>query len=181
MGVAAAPQYKDQPVAISDGGPVVLSGENTSISFVGTKKDGQHVGGFKTLTGTVDLSDDGKTPTRIEVEIDTDSLWSDNPQLTNHLKNADFFETQAHPKASFITTEISAAEGADQTHTLEGELTLHGVTNTVSVPATVVCDGKSISVKSKFKINRQEFGMTFDPSRVDNDVEITVNIGVTTE
>lgn len=177
-GVAAAPQMKDQPITVTPGSPVTLSGDNTSISFVGKKADGQHTGGFKTLTGTVELSDDSKTPTKIEVEIDTESLWSDNPMLTNHLKNADFFDTKTHGKASFVTTEITPADGAGQTHSLTGELSLHGVTNTVTVPATVVADGSLFSLKSKFVINRQDFGMTYSPEKVNNEVEIVVTIGV---
>lgn len=176
-GAAAAPKFEDSPIALTDG-KADLNGGNTSVGFVGYKANGKHDGGFRTLTGSVELTPDGASIAKIEVNIDMESIWSDNGGLTNHLKNADFFDTKQHASASFATTAIAAADGGDATHTLTGDLTLHGVTKSVSVPAKVtLADGK-LSVKCSFQINRQDFGMNFDASRVNNEVDITVAIGV---
>ncbi len=177
MGPAALPQWQDAPVAFADG-KVALSGSNTNITFVGTKNDGQHEGGFKTLTGTVDATEDGKGIAKISLEIETDSLWSDNPQLTSHLKNTDFFDVKEHPKATFVTTEIAAVEGASHTHNLTGDLTLHGVTKSITVPATVTSSDAGWVLKSTFKIERKDFGMEFGLEKVNNEVSISVAIGV---
>ena len=67
-----------------------LTGENAKITFVGTKPDGKHEGGFKTLTGTATCGDE-PSAMKIECEIDCTSLYSDNEMLTGHLKGPDFF------------------------------------------------------------------------------------------
>ncbi|MCI0682400.1 MAG: hypothetical protein L0Y71_09865 [Gemmataceae bacterium] len=61
-----------------------LTGGNTTVTFIGTKPNGKHDGGFKTLTGAASVPGDDLTKLKIQVEIDTTSLYSDNPKLTNH-------------------------------------------------------------------------------------------------
>ena len=68
-------------------GPGVLSPANTKIEFVGTKPDGKHDGGFKTFSGSITPIHSEITAAKISIEIDTDSLYADNPKLTQHLKS----------------------------------------------------------------------------------------------
>src|SRR5205823_6223661 len=82
-----------------DAAALELTADNTKIEWVGTKPGGQHKGGFKQLAGTVDLAGNDPTKASIVVEIETDSLFSDNPGLTGHLKTPDFFEVKTYPKA----------------------------------------------------------------------------------
>src|SRR6185312_1502816 len=86
-----------------------LSGDNTKITFVGTKRGGKHDGGFKKLTGTASLDGD-LTTLKIEAVIDTNSLYSDNQKLTAHLKNPDFFGVKDNPKATFKTTKVEKSD-----------------------------------------------------------------------
>src|SRR5262245_42197309 len=78
-----------------------LTGDNTEIKFTGTKKAGKHDGGFKKLTGTATVEGD---KIAIDVEIETESLYSDNDGLTRHLKSGDFFGVKDNPKSTFKTT-----------------------------------------------------------------------------
>src|SRR5262249_54251962 len=73
------------------GGQSPLTGSNTTIKFVGTKPGGRHDGGFKDLTGTATVQGNDPATLKVSVEIDTNSLYSDTPKLTNHLKSPDFF------------------------------------------------------------------------------------------
>ncbi|MBY0456893.1 MAG: YceI family protein, partial [Gemmataceae bacterium] len=83
-----------------------LTGDNTTVTFVGKKPDGKHTGGFKKLTGTATVPDGDLTKMTVEVTIETDSLYSDDEKLTGHLKNADFFDVKNHPKATFKSTKV---------------------------------------------------------------------------
>jgi polyisoprenoid-binding protein YceI len=151
---------------------VKLTGENTKITFVGTKgAAGKHEGGFKALTGTATV--DGGQLTKVEVEIDTDSLWSDNEKLTAHLKSPDFFSVKANPKATFTSTKI---EKADAGTTITGDLTLNGKTKSISFPATVSNEGGTLTIKSAFTINKMDFGMTYGGPKIDDKVTIQVAV-----
>jgi polyisoprenoid-binding protein YceI len=147
-----------------------LTGENTKLTFVGTKPGGKHTGGFKKLTGTATVTDG--TLSKIEVEIDCDSLYSDNAKLTTHLKSPDFFGVKDNPKSSFKTTKI---EKSDKGYNITGELTLLGKTKSVTFPATVaVKDGALMLSSGEFKIDRTKWGMVFGQGRVDNEVSLKV-------
>jgi polyisoprenoid-binding protein YceI len=153
------------------GGNFTLDGKNTKIEFTGTKPGGKHVGGFKDLTGTATGAD--ATSLKLEVEIDATSMYTDTPKLTNHLKSADFFEVKTYPKAKFVSTKIEkAADG----YTITGDLTLHGKTKSISFPAGIKVGAEAVSLSSTFKINRQDFGITYGAGKVDDDVTLKVTV-----
>jgi polyisoprenoid-binding protein YceI len=77
-----------------------LTGKNTTIKFVGAKPNGKHEGGFKTVTGTATIAGTDATTLKISLDIDVDSLYSDDAKLTTHLKAPDFFGANPIPKRS---------------------------------------------------------------------------------
>ena len=150
---------------------VKLTGENTKITFVGTKPGGKHEGGFKTLTGTATV--DGDKLGKVEVEIDTDSLWSDNDKLTAHLKSPDFFAVKTNPKARFSSTKV---ETTDTGVTITGDLTMKGKKKSISFPATVSRAGGALKIASQFSIDKRDFGMTYGGGKIDDQVVIQVAV-----
>jgi polyisoprenoid-binding protein YceI len=71
--IAAAAAIALSIPAVAADQTVTLSGDNTKITWVGTKgAAGKHDGGFKTVTGTATVSGDALTA--VKVEIDTASL-----------------------------------------------------------------------------------------------------------
>jgi len=138
-------------------GAVAINPDNTKIEFVGTKTKGKHVGGFKTFTGGIELSD--KAVSKISVDIDTSSLFADNPKLTGHLMSPDFFDVATHPKAAFASTDVKTGTGKDAI--IEGDLTLHGVKKAISFPAKIETTADSVSIASEFTIKQSDFGMGY--------------------
>jgi len=155
------------------GGTITLNGKNTTVEFVGTKPGGKHEGGFKNVTGTASATGNDATTLKLQVEIDTDSLYSDNPKLTQHLKSPDFFAVKTHPKAKFVSSKV---EKAGQDYTVTGDLTLLGKTKTVSFPARITIGGDALMLASQFEINRQDYGMSFGAGKVDDTVKLKVNV-----
>jgi polyisoprenoid-binding protein YceI len=163
------------------GGPVLagdkypLDGENAKVTFVGTKPGGKHEGGFKKLSGVATVPGGDVSKMTLEVVIDTDSLWSDDPKLTGHLKAPDFFDVKTNPTAKFVSSKVEkTAEG----YAVTGDLTLNGKTNTVSFPATVTTAG-GLKLDAKFKIDRTKFGMVYGKGKIDDEATIAVNVSAT--
>ena len=148
-----------------------LTGENTKITFVGTKPGGRHEGGFKKLSGTATLDGTDAAGLKVEVEVDTESLYADDAKLTAHLKSPDFFGVKDHPKATFKTTKV---EKTAKGYNITGDLTMLGRTKAVSVPATVTAAGDTLTLTSEFKINRNDWGMTYGKGKVDDIVSLKV-------
>jgi polyisoprenoid-binding protein YceI len=164
----------DAPAAAA-GKIIELSPSNTKIEFIGTKPEGKHNGGFKTFAGQLALAADNQTPAQISVEIQTDSLYSDVEKLTKHLKNSDFFEVNAYPTSRFVSTSIARKAVGQATHEVIGDLTLRGVTKSITFPIRVT-GSDELTLLSEFKFNRSDFGMTYGQGKVDDAVQVTVTV-----
>lgn len=170
-------------VLSTDPSAIRLTPENTKIEWVGTKNEGKHTGGFRKFAGTVELKGDDPAAAHVAVEIDTDSLTSDTPNLTTHLKSPDFFDARKFPKATFVATTFVATAlkpgGVGlrvESYTVTGDLMLHGVTKSITFPATITTAPDSVSVAAEFTINRQDFGMTYGQGKVHDPVTIKLSV-----
>jgi len=133
----------------------------SSIGFTGAKVTGTHNGSFSAFSGTLTLDPANLAASRIEVTIETSSVQTDEPRLTNHLKTDAFFDIAVHPRATFTSTEVRAGGANGATHTVTGNLNLHGVTRAVTFPATVTVTPAEVSARAEFTINRREFGIVY--------------------
>ena len=173
-----------KPVAIT-GAVATLTPENSKIEFIGTHAGARpdpRLGGFEKFTGQADADPETKTLKSVSMEIDAKSVWTQvGGPLTNHLKNADFFDVNEFPNIIFKSTNIDATDAPEGKYTLTGELTLHGVTKAIGIPATVKIGADGLTLISQFTIDRTEFGMTAVLDRVEKAVSLTVVIGDKTQ
>ena len=144
---ACANPAADKPKAVtSQAAPVsspVIAGEkylitpdNSKIEFVGSKVTGSHHGAFAKFSGAIDYAGQPEK-SQVTITIDTSSVTTDTPDLTKHLQTADFFDVAKYPQATFVSTEMKPSGDKGATHTVAGNLTLHGVTKSVTFPATM--------------------------------------------
>jgi polyisoprenoid-binding protein YceI len=157
----AQPPAATQAASDTAGTTYAFSEANSSIDFVGAKVTRKHDGKFGTFKGTIQNVDNDPTKSSAMVEIDTASLSSDDPKLTKHLKSPDFFDVDKFPKATFKTTSIKPGGEAGATHTITGNLELHGVTKQVTFPAKIKSGPDSVQVEAEFAINRKDFGIVY--------------------
>lgn len=136
-----------------------ITSENSKIEFIGSKVTGSHNGSFQKFSGEIDYAG-APEKSRVSVTIDAASLNADDPKLTEHLKTADFFDVAKFPQATFVSTEIKPG-GQNASHTITGNLTLHGVTKAVTFPATISVTPAAANVDANFSINRKDFGINY--------------------
>jgi polyisoprenoid-binding protein YceI len=149
-----------------------LTGDNTKIEWTGTKKDGKHVGGFKKVSGTCSCDGD-PTKAKLDVTIDTDSLYSDADGLTTHLKGKDFFDVKTNPTATFKATKI---EKDGEKYKVTGDFTLCGKKKEITFPATISEKDGVMTLTAEFKIDRTDYGMNYGEGKVDNAVALKVSV-----
>lgn len=138
---------------------------DSTIGFVGSKVTGSHDGGFKKFQGQLTTLG-GKLAARdARIVIDMASTWSDSQRLTGHLKSSDFFDVEKFPEAVFEATEVTEAEGGKVTIT--GNLTLHGVSRSISFPAEVSVSPEEVTLEAEFAINRFDFDIKY-PGKPDD-------------
>jgi polyisoprenoid-binding protein YceI len=150
-----------------------LTPQNTKVTFVGTKPGGKHDGGFKDVKGTVVVKNNDVATAEFKVDINLNSLFTDNPGLTNHLKGPDFFNVKARPMAKFVSTKVTKK---DDGYEVTGKLTLNGVTKELTFPATIDANSSQFTLESNFEINRHDWKISFGPGRVDDMVKLALKV-----
>lgn len=133
--------------------------EKSSINFVGAKVTRDHKGKFNDFDGSITYV--GGKPTRIDFEIDLNSIETDTEKLTAHLKTADFFDVAQYPRATFVSTSLTEGGTGGATHTLKGNLTMHGVTKEVTIPVVAQQTAEGVRTTSEFTINRHDWGISY--------------------
>jgi polyisoprenoid-binding protein YceI len=87
-----------------------------------------------------------------------------NPMMQEHFNSEKWMNSEKFPKATFkgkITNIKAVNFKADGTYsaTVEGKLTLHGITKPVTTTASIVVKGKSVNSTSDFTIKLSDFGI----------------------
>lgn len=145
-------------------------------------------GSFKTFEGTVETENDGFEGAKIQFSADIDSIDTNMAQRDAHLKSADFFDAENFPKLSFVSSSFTQKD--DENYVLTGDLTLRGVTKSVTLSATY--GGQMVdfygNTKAGFeisgKINRKDFGLNWSAVTeaggvvVSDEVKLHINVQV---
>ncbi len=160
--------------------PHIISPENSKIEFVAAKVTRSHQGSFKQFAGTIDFVPKYWPDSRVTIDIDTGSIVTDEPQLTEHLKTADFFDVAKYPKATFVSTKIEPGTTGGETQTLSvtGNFDLHGIKKSITFPATITVTPDSLSINAEFAISRKDFGLLY-PGKADDLIRDGVVIRLT--
>lgn len=96
--------------------------------------------------------------------------------------NENYMESNTFPKANFKGTitdlsKVNFYKDGAYTVTIKGDLTIHGVTKNIEVPATVSLSEGKINANSKFNIKVKEYNIKI-PSTVVNNIAETITITV---
>lgn len=143
-------------------------------------------GSFKTFEGELETENDDFTDAKINFSLDVNSLDTNQEQRDGHLKSAEFFDAENFPKISFQSTLFKKTGGDD--FELKGDLTIKGITKPVTL--SVEHGGSAAdfygNTKAGFeitgKINRKEFGLTWDGVTeagsvvVGEDIKLIINV-----
>jgi polyisoprenoid-binding protein YceI len=124
-------------------------------------------GRFSGITGVLTLDQQDITRSHVEGSIDAASLDTQTSDRDAHLKSADFFHVEEHPKLTFASTRVSRAGEAELA--VAGDLTIRGVTRPVvfavegpTPPGKDPWGATRIGLSATTKINRKDFGLTWN-------------------
>ncbi len=140
-------------------------------------------GKFTTFEGTVTT---GETPEQSSVTatIDLGSIDTGNEQRDGHVRSADFFAADEHPKMTFTSTSV-AAKGDDWI--LTGELTIKDVTKTVELKLEAngfgpdAYGGTRAGFTATTEINRKDFNVNFNATMESGGVVVSDKVTIALE
>ena len=122
-------------------------------------------GRFEEFEGTLEIGED-LTKARAYGTAQVSSINTDEPARDEHLRSADFFGAESNPELRFESTAIRPLD--EETFEIEGDLTLNGVTNRVTLKAefqgaeTDPWGNERVGIEVIGQIKRGDWNMTFN-------------------
>ena len=149
---------------------------------------------FKDIHGRIRLDWDHPLDARFEGEIDATGLWTGQPERDAHLRSADFFDVDNHPKITFTGRFTDRTGGTSFNG--EVELTIRGVTRTVPLDVHYLGEWKTpfwvgdenkgelsrIGFEASARINRHDFGVSWQDEIpgggvvVSNEIDLSLDV-----
>ena len=143
-------------------------------------------GFFKSFEGSVETDNENFEHANIDFSIDINSIDTTQPARDEHLKSAEFFDAATYPHIKFKSTSFKKI--GDDDYALTGNLTIKNVTKPVTLDVEFGGSAADFygNTKAGFeitgKINRKEFGLTWDGVTeagsvvVGEDIKLLINI-----
>jgi polyisoprenoid-binding protein YceI len=142
------------------------------------------------FSGQVELTPQSITPASLRLVVKAASLHETGADFTDQQKqiiNKELhdivFHPDQYPDIVFQSTNVTAkpASGGGYDVKLTGDLTLHGTTRRIEIPATVTLNGDELRAVGKFGIDRDDFKVKATSAahglvRVNNDVKFEFDI-----
>jgi len=141
----------------------------STISWEGKKLVGGHTGSVDLTSGTLIFAGKKLTGGDFVANMTTIKEVGRNGGLEKHLKSEDFFGVEKFPAANFVVKKV---EGNGSNVNVTGDLTIKGVTNSVTFPATLTWNAdKTVSaIADKIEIDRTKYGIKFRSKSIFTDI-----------
>ncbi|WP_144510634.1 YceI family protein [Bacillus sp. FJAT-22090] len=143
-------------------------------------------GSFTNFSADLEGNAEDLTGATISFDIDVNSVTTNNEDRDNHLRSADFFDTEKYPNIKFVATDIKKTD--DGEYDVTGDITIKDVTKPVTFKAEYGGKGTNpwgvevVAFSADAKLNRKDFGLVWNQALetggvlVGEDIKISVEL-----
>jgi polyisoprenoid-binding protein YceI len=138
---------------------------------------------FKSFSGSIEYDPENISASSVAVEIDVTSIDSNHELRDEHMIDESHLNAAQFPTASFASNSVM--DKGDGNMTINGNLTLHGVTNEVAIETTIAGEGETrwgdyrMGFEGTTTLDMREFGLdNYGPT---NMVEMSLLLEVVKE
>lgn len=162
--------------------------DKSTIDWVGKKVLGQHSGKVKIQSGSIITK--GNVFTGGSFVIDMKSITNEdltdadyNKKLIGHLSSSDFFNIEQFPTANVKITKVLKLTNIQNSYNLTADLTIKGITKSITFPATFKATGNIFEGNAKITIDRTLWDIKYGSSNffeglgdkaIKNEIELNV-------
>jgi polyisoprenoid-binding protein YceI len=146
-------------------------------------------GRFPEVRGAISFDPIRSAESTVAVELGAASVDTRSDQRDQHLRSADFLDVETFPTITFESRRIEGDPGDEGGRfRIVGDLTIRGVTGEVTLDATFEgrrtdpWGGERMSFSASTKIDRRDFGLTWNAALetggvlVGNDIRIALEV-----
>lgn len=123
-------------------------------------------GSFATVEATLTGDTDKPADAQVQVQITTASINTNETNRDNHLRSADFFESEKYPHMTFSSKKIEVT--GESSAKITGDLTIRDVTREIVLDAEYLgiapdlYGNTRVGFSATGKLNREDFGLTWN-------------------
>jgi polyisoprenoid-binding protein YceI len=123
-------------------------------------------GRFTRFRGSIELDEQNQAGSRVSVDIDAASIDTSEEKRDAHLRSADFLDAEKSPQITFRSTGVELRGKNDIGVT--GELTVHGVTNLVTMSVEILGQAKDpwgnerAAFSGSLSLDRKDYGLRWN-------------------
>jgi polyisoprenoid-binding protein YceI len=139
-------------------------------------------GVFKDFEGTLEVGPEGVSAYG---SVKVESVDTREPQRDGHLRSPDFFDAEKYPEITFKSTAIRPID--DDEFEIEGDFTIHGVTQTLKLKATLegtetgMQGEERVGISATAQINRSDYDMKFNMALGSGNVVVSDKVKILLE
>jgi polyisoprenoid-binding protein YceI len=142
-------------------------------------------GRFEKFSGTINFDEAAPANTTVDVQIEAASVNTKEAQRDGHLKSPDFFDAEKYPYMTFKSKQVKVV---DRQHAkLTGDLTIRDVTKEAVLDVEYAGQAKSpwgttsAGFSAQTKINREDWGLTYNQALETGGVLVGKDINISIE
>lgn len=171
--------------------PFKIDPAHSQVSFTIRHFFSRVPGRFNDFAGTIQLDEKDLSRSSVEATIQAASIFTNNDHRDKDLKSPNFFSVDSFPTLVFKSTKVTPGDGGKLT--IDGNLTIHGVTKPVSLQGSFlgagpvnIEGGYNAGYRAGFEatttINRKDFGIVWNKTldqggtMLGDDVAITIGV-----
>jgi len=176
-------------VKTADKGKVMLvNTANSQVGWLGYKPTGQHFGYVQIAYGELMLDEGELVGGNFQIDMtaitNEDMEKEESKQkIVRHLKSDDFFHVEEYPVAEFVISDVIAWQGGQveegetgnlltPTHEITGNLTIKGISKSISFPALLKLEGDDfMAYTPQFVINRTDWDIKYKSRKFFDDLK----------
>jgi len=156
--------------------------KGSKIHWLAKKVTGQHEGFISISNGNLSVAKGKVTGGTFTIDMKsivctdiTDAGY--NQKFISHITTGDFFEVEKFPTATFKITKVAGSN-------ITGDLTLHGITKSITFPATITSAAGKVTATAKIPVDRTDFNIKYGSKKFfesigDKAIEDVFNLDVT--
>ena len=137
------------------------------------------IGRFDSFDGEYNYDSEKPEESKLNIVVDTKSVNTNHAERDIHLRNKDFLDVEKYPKATFTSETVILNE--DNTGTMTGKLTLHGVEKTITVNIKKIGEGRDpwggyrTGFEGTTTLRLADYGITKKLGKASETLELTVS------
>ncbi len=171
-----------ETATIAPPGTWTLDPVHSIVGFEVAYLAGTFKGTFREVTATLTIAEDGAATLEGVAEISSVDVKDEDQNA--HLQSPDFFDAETYPELSFQAEDVKLDS---EQATINGEITIKGVTKPVTLTGTVVppiddpWGNKRLGVTLAATVDRTEFGLNWNNPLPGGDLALANDVKIVAE